>query len=221
MTFPLSIHQQREIRLSRCPAEPNGPDASCQSRISGITFAAAIQLTSRVVHALRCFFCTDCSLLLEKIPGLAAESANFARVSRTDFQTARPAPPAIMPQRCETGKNKWHIADGRHHAASARRQRMRPDPLSNEFASGRQDCCGKRQDACGGRSAMTDALHLVACAAWYGFQDAGAAAGLGATTRSFSIDTAAPATSAQKGALMLRNVTFDIATISATKAPIW
>ena len=52
-------------------------------------------------------------------------------------------------------------------------------------------------------------------------QDAGAAAGLGATTRSFSIDTAAPATSAQKGALMLRNVTFDIATISATKAPIW
>ena len=68
---------------------------------------------------------------------------------------------------------------------------------------------------------MTDALHMVTCATWHGLQDARAAAGFGATTRSFSIDTAAPATSAQKGALMLRNVTFDIATISATKAPIW
>lgn len=68
---------------------------------------------------------------------------------------------------------------------------------------------------------MTDALRLIAVATWRGLQDAAADAGLDVTTRSFNIDTAAPATSAQKGALMLRNVTLDIATISATKAPIW
>ena len=89
MTFPLSIDRQLEIRPSRCPAEPNGLDASCQSQISEITFAAAIQFKKRVVRALRCFFHhLKSSARKDSGTPRRMRKGNFAHVPRTDLSNS-------------------------------------------------------------------------------------------------------------------------------------